>query len=223
VARVQANAKGFDVSGSVAKYVSDVVIGADTAGDVGPFGVHVEVAYTMGLQNLGTNKPVQIGDRFVRGVAGGGWRPSGRWILGLEYYFNGFGASEASGYVSKLRSDRVVGGEVFGTGRHYTGFSANWKAADLLTLQTRLVTNLADPSALTLPVAEYWAKQNVIVRVGGYVPIGSRPDSGLLRALTVSDVLGDTASFRDATSSLGLRSEYGASPWGAFVQVGIYF
>jgi hypothetical protein len=223
VVRVQANTKGFDISGSVAKYVSDVVVGADTAGDIGPLNVHVEVAYTTGLQNLGTNKPVEIGDRFVRGVAGADWRPSEAWILGLEYYFNGFGASDPAGYVDKLRSDRVVRGEVFGAGRHYTGFSANWKAADLLTLQTLLVTNLADPSALVLPVAEYWAKQNVIVRLGGYVPIGSRPDAGLLRGVTVSDVVGNTIAFQSATSSLGLRSEYGASPWGAFVQVGIYF
>ena len=223
VARVQANTRGFDVSASAAKYVSDVVFGADMAGDAGPLGVHAEVAYTLGLENLGTTRPVQVGDRFVRGVAGVEWRPAQGWMLGAEYYFNGFGAAAAAAYAAKLQSDRVARGEVFGAGRHYAGFSANWKATDLLSLQTLIVTNLEDPSTLAIPVAEYWPKQNVIVRAGGYLPVGSRPDAGLLRSLTVADVLAGSRTFLSPTSSLGLRSDYGASPWGAFAQVGVYF
>src|SRR5262249_55551714 len=107
VARVQANARGFDLSASGAKYVADVVFGADTAGDVGPLGVHAEVAYTLGLENLGTGAPVKVGERVVRGVAGVDWHPVDKWIVGAEYYFNGFGADDPAGYARALRSDRV--------------------------------------------------------------------------------------------------------------------
>jgi hypothetical protein len=223
VARVQANARGFDVSVSAAKYVSDVVFGADTAGDIGPLGVHGELAYTLGLANLGGPGRVEIDERFVRGVAGLDWRPAERWTLGAEYYFNGFGAADPAGYVGKLRSDRAARGEVFGAGRHYLGLSAAHQATPLLSLQALLLANLADPSALAIPVAEYWAAQKVLVRIGGYVPIGSHPNAAMLRGLTAPDVINHSAAFVSASSSLGLRSEYGSSPWGLFAQAGIYF
>lgn len=223
VARAQANVGSFDISLSAAKYVSDVVLGTDAAGDVGPLGVHAEIAYTLALENLGTPGPVEVGERFVRGVAGVEWRPAGKWVLGGEYYFNGFGAAEVPGYVLKLQSDRVARGEVFGAGRHYLGFTAAWQATDLLTLQTLVVTNLGDPSALVVPVLEHWARQRVIVRAGGYIPLGAAPDPEPLRRLTVGDVLTRSAAFTSATSSLGLASEYGASPAGLFAQLGIYF
>ena len=223
VARVQANTRGFDVSVSAAKYLSDVVLGADTAGDIGPVGVHAEAAYTLGLANLAGPGPVEVEERFLRGVVGASWRPAESWTLGAEYYFNGFGAGSPGGYASKLSSDRYVHGEVFGAGRHYVGLSAVRQATPLLSLQMLLLTNLADPSALGIPVAQYWAAQKVLVRVGGYIPVGARPDPRLLKSLTVSDVLEGSPAFIAATTTLGLRSEYGASPWGAFAQVGVYF
>ncbi len=223
VARVQANTQGFDLSVSAAKYVSDIVFGTDMAGDVGKFGVHAEAAYTLGLENLGTGRPVEVGERFVRGVAGADWRPAEGWMVSAEYYFNGFGAPDPAGYAGKLRSPRVVQGEIYGAGRHYAGFSVSRRATDLLSLQTLVVTNLADPSALVIPVAEYWARQKVIVRAGAYAPLGSSPNADAMRALTVTDVLHLTPAFTSAVSSLGLRSEYGTSPWGLFLQLGVYF
>ena len=103
VARAQANLKGFDLSFSAAKYLSDVVLGTDAAGDLGPLGVHAEVAYTLPLENLGGPGPVKVGERFVRGVAGVEWRPAEKWVLGGEYYFNGFGATEVADYALKLQ------------------------------------------------------------------------------------------------------------------------
>lgn len=62
----------------------------------------------------------------------------------------------------------------------------------------------------------------MLLRVGGYVPIGKGPDPHSLQALTAADVVGQTAAFRDAASTLGLRSEYGASAGGVFVQLAVY-
>jgi hypothetical protein len=223
VARAQANARGFDVSLSAAKYVSDAVFGADTAGDIGPLAVHAEVAYTRSLPNIDGAGGVELEERFVRGVVGVEWRPTGRWVLGSEYYFNGFGATDAAEYADKLRSDRVTRGEISGAGRHYLGMSSVWKSTELLSLQMLLLCNLADPSALIMPVLEHWARQNVIVRAGGYLPIGPSPDATVFQSLSVSDVVDGSPAFTSAVSSLGLRSEYGASPWGVFAQVGFYF
>jgi hypothetical protein len=223
VARVQANVHRFDVSVSAAKYVTDLVLGADTAGDLGPIGVHAEAAYTRGLPNHDPQRSVEAHDRFVRAVAGVDWRPASKWLLSAEYYFNGFGAADPAGYAAKLRSGRVARGEIAGAGRQYVGCSTSFRATELVTLQAVLLGNLADPSALVIPVVEDWAAQNVLLRVGGYAPIGARPDPSSLEALGVEDLVLRTPAFASATSSLGFRSEYGASPWGVFAQLGVYF
>ncbi len=92
-----------------------------------------------------------------------------------------------------------------------------------MALRMLVLANLADPSALAIPVAEYWAAQKVLVRIGGDIPMGRSPDSRALSRLTAADVLTGSAAFRTAVSSLGLRSEYGASPFGLFAQAGLYF
>jgi hypothetical protein len=223
VARVQANTKGFDVSASVAKYVSDVVFGADTAGDIGPISVHAELAYTLGLANLGGPGSVQVGDQFLRAVAGCDWRPAKDWMIAAEYYFNGFGATDPAGYAGKMRSQRALAGELYGAGRHYLGLSAVRKQTDLLSLQMLVLTNLTDPSVMVIPTSEYWAAQHVLVRIGGYIPLGARPTADPIRSLTVDDVLTSSPAYIAATSSLGLRSEYGSAGWSVFAQVGLHF
>ncbi len=221
VLRGQLNLGGYDVSLSAAKYVSDVVFGADVSGALGPLGVHAEAAYTLGITGWGGG-PLKIDEHFFRGVGGLEWRPHEKLILLAEYYFNGFGATHASGYLAKMQSPRVARGEIFGAGRHYLGLVASWLATDLVTANLTVLGNLADPSALLVPVVEYSLEQSVLLRLGGFVPVGKGPDPRALQALTPTDVLGQTAAFADATSTLGLRSEYGASAGGVFLQVAVY-
>lgn len=221
VARLQGNVKGWDGSVSVGKYVHDVVIGADLVGDVGPLGVHAEGAYTLGFDGFGTSK-LTLGEHFFRGVAGVDWRPHDKWILMAEYHFNGFGADEAADYAAKLSSARVVRGEIFGAGKHYAAISASFLATDLLTASATVLANLADPSALIVPAVEWSFEQTVLLRFGGYVPIGAAPDATVFSSLTRNDALTLSPAFGSAQRSLGIKSEYGAATWGAFVQVGLY-
>ncbi|MGC4121278.1 MAG: hypothetical protein QM765_43210 [Myxococcales bacterium] len=221
VLRGQLNFGGYDVSLSAAKYVSDVVFGADVSGDAGPLGVHVEAAYTLGITGWSTGD-LKVDEHFFRGVAGAEWRPHEKLILMAEYYFNGFGATHASGYLAKMQSDRVARGEIFGAGRHYLGLVASWLATDLLTANLTVLGNLQDPSAMLVPVIEYSVEQSVLLRLGGFVPIGKGPDPRALQALEPGDVLAQTAAFKAATSTLGLRSEYGTSAAGVFLQVAVY-
>ncbi|HYV50004.1 MAG TPA: hypothetical protein VFA20_34350 [Myxococcaceae bacterium] len=210
--RAQVNVLGYDVSLSGAKYVDDLLAGADFSGDVGPVGVHGEAAYTWGIRS---------GERALRAVVGAEVRPTEKLALTAEYYFNGFGARDASGYLAALSSPRAQRGEISGAGRHYLGVAASYAFTELLTLQLLSLVNLQDPSAELVPVLEYWFEQSVILRAGAFVPIGGAPDPTALRGMTAADL--GTPAFQDAASTLGLRSEYGLLSYGAMVQVGVYF
>ena len=219
VGRVLFNALGFDIGPSIAKYGRDVVAGVDTAGDLGPLGVHGELAATRAL-DLG---PDGSRDQFLRAVAGADWRLTDRLVLTGEYYFNGWGAADPSGYLDVLRSARVARGEVFGAARHYLGLVAAWKASELVTAQAITIANVTDPSVLLVPAVEYWAEQSLLLRVNASIPLGRQPDPSGLRRLTLADATLQTDDWRRATRSLGWRSEFGASPWCLFAQMAVYF
>jgi hypothetical protein len=199
VARLQTNLLGFDVAPSVAKYVRDVVLGLDATGDLGRFGVHGEAAWTIALDRDADGQR----EDFVRAVVGGDVRPVDELAITAEYYFNGWGAADPSGYLGVLSSARVTRGEVFGAGRHYLGVAGSWRASELLTVNASTIVNLGDPSVIVVPSLEYWAQQDVLLRAGAYLPLGRQPGPG-------------------ATGGLTLRSEYGVAPLGLFAQVAIY-
>lgn len=221
VARFQTNLKGWDVSVSAGKYVRDLVFGADVVGDLGPIGVHAEGAYTVELLGLGTSS-VSVGEHFFRGVIGAEAKPHEKWVLMAEYSFNGFGTTDPRKYASILSSARVIRGEVFGAGQHQAALAASFLADDLLSLSLSVLGNLTDPSAMLIPSLEYSFTQTVLIRAGAYVPLGRGPDPHVYDGLTQADVLTNSENFRAATASRGLRSEYGASTYGAFLQVGVY-
>ncbi len=215
VVRSQFNVRGFDIALSVAKYTGDAVFGLDVSGDIGPVGVHGEIAETVAVER---GSDLQR-ERFLRFVVGADVRPRESLVLTGEYYFNGWGAKDPLGYLGVLRSSRVTRGEVFGAGRHYIGVAAAWQPTELLSVQTMAITNLQDPSVLIVPALEYWAEQSVLLRLGGYVPIGRAADPSVLRSLTTSDIVLQTDAWRKATTGFGLRSEHGVSPFGIFAQI----
>lgn len=198
VVRATVNVKGFDIAPSAAKYVRDTVVGLDVTGDIGKLGVHGEAAWTRALDRDDDGHR----DQFVRAVVGAEARPKDSLVLGAEYYYNGWGATDPADYLNVLASDRVRRGEVFGAGRHYLGATASWQATELLTVRGVALVDVLDPSIEVLPALEYWAEQKVLVRAGAYLPLGRKPTG------TASD--------------LELRSEYGAAPVGAFAQIAIY-
>lgn len=221
VARFQTNLKGWDVSVSFGKYVRDLVIGADLVGDLGPIGVHAEGAYTIELLGLGSSS-VTVGEHFFRGVVGAEARPHEKWVLMAEYSFNGFGTTDPKRYAAILSSARVIRGEVFGAGQHQAAVAASFIASDLLAINLSVLGNLTDPSAMLIPSLEYSFTQTVLIRAGAYVPLGAPPDRRVYDGFTAADVVGNSEGYRAAIASRGLRSEYGASSFGAFLQLGIY-
>src|SRR6185369_5815475 len=140
--------------------------------------------YTWGLTGLGDPAAsVGVGERALRAVIGAELRPTEKLVLTVEYYFNGFGAADPSGYLAVLTSPRSRRGEIFGAGRHYAGLAANYAFTELLNLQLLAICNLQDPSAQLLPVLEYWFEQSVILRATAFLPIGAAPDPSALRVL----------------------------------------
>lgn len=230
VARLRSNLFGTDVSLSAAKYVQDLVLGADFSGDLGVLGVHGEAAWTLplvGLErtvsgDLSGARPVYAKEPFVRAVAGVDWRPGEAWVLTAEYSFNGFGADDEDELLEKLADPRVIRGEVFGAGRHYAGLVAAYVADDLITLSGTAIVNVLDPSALLIPALEYWFAQNMLLRAGAFIPVAQGVEPLVIKRLEPRDVLTQSEAFEYATTTFGARSEYGLSPAGAFVQVGIY-
>lgn len=227
--RVQTNVWQTDLSGSAAKYVDDLVLGADLAGDLGPLGVHGEVAWTLPVVDLRIDdqyhllRGARVEGEFVRAVVGCDWRPLEQLVLGAEYYWNGFGAEGTDAIVAKLTDPRVVRGEVFGAGRHYVGVLASWLAGDLLSFGATALVNVGDPGVLLVPALEYWLEQRVLVRAGAFVPVAQGVEVERFRALHGADVIDDSEAFDRALRTLGARSEYGLSPAGGFVQLAAYW
>ncbi|MCC7074997.1 MAG: hypothetical protein IT383_27040 [Deltaproteobacteria bacterium] len=215
VVRAQTNLWQTDLSGSAAKYVDDLVLGADLAGDLGPLGVHGEVAWTIPARH-----PQR--DHFARAVAGLDWRPFDELVLGAEYYWNGFGSDDKDEIVARLTDVRAQRGEVFGAGRHYVGLVASWLPGELLTVNATAIVNASDTSVLLVPALEYWLEQSVLLRAGAFVPYGLGVDVARFEALGGDDVLGRSAAFDHALRTLEAQSEHGLTPAGVFVQVGAY-
>jgi hypothetical protein len=129
---------------------------------------------------------------------GGDYMPHEKVMLTLEYSYNGYGTTDPSKYVQVLTSARARRGEVFGAGKHVVAAAASWRINDLLSTSLAVLCNVADPSALAIVSAEWSATQWLLVRGGAYVPMGRGIVDGQL------------------------RSEYGSSPYGAFLQAGLY-
>ncbi len=220
VLRFRTNVLEWDASISAGKYANDLVVGADVSGDVGPLGFHAEGASTFEFQNAPSSLALE--HRFFRGVAGFDWRPAEKLTFVAEYHFNGFGAESRNQLAERLVSERVVRGEVFGGGRHYAGVIAGYQHSEVFGLSATAILNLIDPSALLVPSLEYWLEQSVLIRAGAAIPLGQSVDPRAFQQLTVDDVLTQSARFIDARKTLGLRSEFGASPWTVFVQAALY-
>jgi hypothetical protein len=222
VIRARTNLAGWDFSLTLAKYARDLVIGGDFSGDLGKLGAHGEAAWTLPLVGLDGSGPVRVEGDFGRAVVGVDWKPVDGLFLTAEYLFNGFGASRPEELLGVLTSERVVRGEIPGASRHAAGLVASYAATELLNVAATALVNLGDGSALFVPSAEYWFEQRVLVRAGGYVPVGRGLKTSVFHGLTGADVVGNTPRWTTASTTLGAQSEYGLAGYGVFLQVGLY-
>lgn len=165
-----------DIGLIAGKFFDDAVVGALVAGEIAGAGVHSSINFT---HHYGDDDGPED---YVRLVVGADYRFPYE-ILGLvEYYFNGWGASRPSQYLSRLTSDRLQRGEVFNVGRHYLGFSVDWEAHPLVHIIGRGQTNLTDPSAQIGPALTVSISDESQIEAGAFFALGSTIDGAELES-----------------------------------------
>ena len=106
------------------------------------------------------------------------WMGWGRNISGiLEYFYNGFGIDDGDYSPAALANnpdlvERIVRGELFTLGRHYTVASAMIEVTPLWLLTPNFFINLSDGSMLAQLVSSYDLKQDWQLLAALGVPVG---------------------------------------------------
>jgi len=132
-------------------------------------------------------------------------RIGGRWTVSAEYHFNGLGATDPEGYLTRLASEAFARGESYFLGRHYLGGLASWTvdAQERVRLSGTVLVNLGDPSGTLFPTVSWDLGGATTLSLGGLVALGEEPD------------LAGTES--------GLRSEYGTYGSLGYSRFSLYF
>jgi hypothetical protein len=158
----------------------DGVLGVDAVVDTGSFQVYGEATATLvtgeGLGAPGTGS----GDVVPRAVVGATFQPHASLTVAPEIFYSGFGAWSPRDYLDVAVSERVGIGEQTTFGRLYGAALASWEIHPLISANGVVLVNLRDPSTLLSLALRHNLAGNVELLVGGYVPIGRRPEATAL-------------------------------------------
>lgn len=157
----------FDIGLFTAAVHDDMVLGLDTAGSIGAFGVRGEATLTY---------PAGGGSPFVRAVVGADRKLDMGLTLSGELYLQTLGALEPSGYLAIATSARAARGEIWAFGRYYAALSADYEVSAIVHVSAFAVANLHDPSALCGLGLTWSVGDNTEIDAGAYVGAGARPD-----------------------------------------------
>lgn len=137
--------------------------------------------------------------RFALG-ADRSWNVAGRvlYVL-LEYQRDGFGAASGDDLLSVFLSPYAQRGEMQVFGRNEAVLSASYQAHPLWSVEALAITNFNDPSMLFAPAASYSVSGSINLRGGLYVAAGSE------------------------AANMSLGSEYGNTPFTAYVSLEAFF
>lgn len=159
-----------DVQGFVGLARGDRVVGGAVASSVGPVGVHADATLTFPDPQLEDTEP------FVRAVAGGEVRPTGKTTVAVEGYLQTFGEGDPSEYLAAFGDPRFARGEVWLLGRAYAALSVAQELTPLVNASAAVIANLEDPSALIAPSIGWSLADDASLALGGFVGAGPRPD-----------------------------------------------
>ncbi len=179
----------------------DWMLGATSSAAIGGAELHFEGAVFRSPYPLPAGGQLGSDRIALKGVAGASTRlAAGNGILLLaEYHYSGFGAPDASQIPSLLLDPRFVArlarGDMQILGRHAIALVASSEISQELTLSATCIATPWDGSGVCAPAAQYSPGSNVLVSASLYLPFGARPEG------------------------LELRSEYGAAPLSAFLQI----
>jgi hypothetical protein len=179
----------------------DLFAGLTSSAAVGDAELHGELALFRAPEPLAGD-----GDRrlAVKAVAGGSYRfaVANGLVVWAEYHYSGYGARDAAGIAGLMADpsfkERLARGDAQILGRHALGLLASLEVSPELTLGAQWLQSPVDGSGLAASSATVTFGDKISLLLAVYLPFGRGP--------------------RGPT----LRSEYGASPRCAFVQVRIY-
>ena len=176
----------------------DAMAGADGAWDFESFDAYAEATVTMPTDRSLASPIAGSGDVVPRAVVGATFH-HGDVTVSPELWWNGFGTFDRDQYLAIAASPRVGVGEQISLGRANVVGSLLWQAHPLLTVTGAAIVNPRDPSGLITVGLGYSVSNDVEASIGGYVPLGRKPD---------------------ASSGLPVaRSEYGSYPYFLFARL----
>ena len=176
--------------------------GLETA--LGDFGFWFETAY---LQADGVNTEGVQTDKvdYWRHSIGSDYALNERWIVMLEYHYNGAGAEETEDYAALLTLQPYQQAGVYLLGRHYLIPAFNWQATPLVTVKGSGFFNLQDDSCFISLAADLSWSDNLYSDLGIY---WSR---------------GEGLSLDPVAATLQFGSEFGNYPVSLYASLRWYF
>ena len=197
-ARARGYAGTIDVEVVGGRRGQDLFGGVTSSAAVGDAELHGEAA--------AFRIPYGIGHDVVwKVVVGGSYRfPVGAGILTYaEYHYSGFGAEHPEEILTLLTTPSFVGrfirGDMQILSRHAIGATGSYEASPEVSYSAQWLHNPGDHSGIVAPAMTYTFNDAVSLLGAVYVPYGRPPEGGVL------------------------RSEYGAAPLSALLQVRWYF
>ena len=166
--RGQTSVQDYDVGMMIGKFRHDFVIGPFFDGEVKGAGIRGEFTYTR--NTLGKLRERRA---FFRAVSNVDYRFTNGVYGLLEYYYNGFGETEAEAYPRLLGSQRLGRGEIFNLGRHYLGAVFEYEFHPLVRGTFFGQWNVLDASGLIGPLINVSLSDEADLRLGMYFPFGS--------------------------------------------------
>jgi hypothetical protein len=197
-ARARGYAGTMDVEVVGGRRGQDLFGGVTSSAAVGDAEVHGEVA-AFRIPS-GTDHDV-----VWKVVVGGSYRvPIGAGIYAYaEYHYSGFGAEHPEAILTLLTTpsflERFARGDTQILSRHAMGVTGSYEASPEIAYSGQWLHNPKDQSGIVAPAMTYTFNDAVSLLGSVYVPYGRPPQGGLL------------------------RSEYGAVPMSALLQLRLYF
>jgi hypothetical protein len=204
VARVRGYAGSMDAELVGGWRARDLVAGTTASAAVGDAELHGELCLFLAPDGLPSGGAWGNERLAPKAVLGGSYRfPVGRGLVALaEYHYSGFGARSARDLVPLLADpafrDRFTRGDMQILGRHAVALLGTLELTNELSVQALALVSPVDGSGVLSPAATYTLSDAASVNATLYVPWGAEPEG------------------------LAFRSDYGATPLSAFIQVRIY-
>lgn len=163
-----------DASAMTMAFRENLLLGIDLARSIGGAGAWLEAAYVFADEGSDEN--------YLRLTAGADYSLTAKLYGYAEYHFNGAGAGRPEEYFNVITETAYADGAVYLLGRHYLASGFTCEVTPLLVLSAQALINLEDGSLLPSPVLEYSAADDVTMKLGAFLGVGSDPGGNVPRS-----------------------------------------